>query len=83
MNKSRPIIPLRVDSFGWTGRTSKGDRAQRHAREGLEFEKQLKQVMAQSRREQKQSSERASDMDIDEKDDDEFELSRERSENDS
>lgn len=83
MNKSRPTTPLKVDSFGSTRRKFKGNRAQRDAREGLEFEKQLKQVLAQSRREQKQGSEWASDMDLDEKDSDEFELSRERSEKDS
>lgn len=59
MNKSRLIILLRVNSPGSTGRTFKGNRAQRHAREGLEFENQPKQVMAQSRRDQRQNKERA------------------------
>ena len=57
--------------------------AQRHAREALEYEEQLKRVIAQSLREQRRrgsDSEWESDMGLDDEDDEELERARKKSE---
>lgn len=57
--------------------------AQRHAREALEYEEQLKRVIAQSLREQRRRAsdgEWESDMGLDDEDDEELERARKKSE---